>query len=200
MVSLMGAPPKQFLERSEKCRQYWNSECVKSPDEVTQLFELDWRAQVFGSLPRPSLIRPWNRVRCVLKGKTENCYSLSCGRSWDGFQKKGHRLKSSSKMVSYSSLWARMSSPLRKWGLIASKRFTSVTCGLCPVRYRENLSLLKKKDSFHVGMSRELLHACPHVEPQRAYCTGARRFNVFSILIYFDSLVLFAHCMLRTNV
>lgn len=28
MVSLMGAPPKQFLERSEKCRKYWNSEGV----------------------------------------------------------------------------------------------------------------------------------------------------------------------------
>lgn len=26
MVSLMGAPPKQFLERSEKCRKWWNSE------------------------------------------------------------------------------------------------------------------------------------------------------------------------------
>jgi hypothetical protein len=26
MVSLMGPPPKVFLERSEKCRQYWDSE------------------------------------------------------------------------------------------------------------------------------------------------------------------------------
>ncbi|KAJ4309798.1 hypothetical protein N0V84_011307 [Fusarium piperis] len=26
MVALMGPPPKAFLERSEKCRQYWDSE------------------------------------------------------------------------------------------------------------------------------------------------------------------------------
>ncbi|KAK5687867.1 hypothetical protein LTR17_026698 [Elasticomyces elasticus] len=26
MVSLMGPPPKQFLERSDRCRRYWDSE------------------------------------------------------------------------------------------------------------------------------------------------------------------------------
>lgn len=26
MVSLMGPPPKEFLQRSERCRQYWDSE------------------------------------------------------------------------------------------------------------------------------------------------------------------------------
>ena len=26
MVSLLGPPPKQFIERSEKCRQYWDAE------------------------------------------------------------------------------------------------------------------------------------------------------------------------------
>jgi hypothetical protein len=26
MVSLMGPPPKEFLERSEQCRKYWDSE------------------------------------------------------------------------------------------------------------------------------------------------------------------------------
>ena len=26
MVSLMGPPPRAFLERSEKCRKYWDTE------------------------------------------------------------------------------------------------------------------------------------------------------------------------------
>lgn len=26
MVSLMGPPPKQFVERSDRCRRYWDSE------------------------------------------------------------------------------------------------------------------------------------------------------------------------------
>lgn len=31
MVSLMGPPPKQFLERSERCRTYWDSEGKACP-------------------------------------------------------------------------------------------------------------------------------------------------------------------------
>lgn len=26
MISLMGPPPKEFLERSDRCREYWNAE------------------------------------------------------------------------------------------------------------------------------------------------------------------------------
>ena len=32
MVSLMGPPPKEFLERSDKCRQYWDAEGMCHPE------------------------------------------------------------------------------------------------------------------------------------------------------------------------
>ncbi|KEZ39044.1 hypothetical protein SAPIO_CDS10422 [Scedosporium apiospermum] len=45
MVSLMGPPPKQFLERSEKCRQYWDGEgnwiaATPIPDQTLESREI----------------------------------------------------------------------------------------------------------------------------------------------------------------
>ena len=34
MVSLMGPPPREFLERSRKCRQYWDAEGRSRRDRV----------------------------------------------------------------------------------------------------------------------------------------------------------------------
>lgn len=33
MVSLLGPPPKEFLERSKKCRQYWDADGEYNPDK-----------------------------------------------------------------------------------------------------------------------------------------------------------------------
>jgi len=32
MVALLGPPPKSFLERSEACKKYWDSEGMLSPE------------------------------------------------------------------------------------------------------------------------------------------------------------------------
>jgi len=44
MVSLMGPPPRKFLERSDKCRQYWDSEgnwigLTPIPDQILETRE-----------------------------------------------------------------------------------------------------------------------------------------------------------------
>lgn len=97
MVSLMGPPPKQFLERSEKCRQYWDGE-GKTALSVAYLAVLELTEDVrspptpkkgIGLRPRLFPTRPSSHAKYDWKGKIRS-YSLPlCARSCAGSQKRG---------------------------------------------------------------------------------------------------------------
>src|ERR1700744_497331 len=95
MVSLMGPPPKAFLERSENCRKYWDSDGTVSSHlfmrpELTQ-------GKATGSPQLQSLINHLRCVRSVSIAKIKS-YSFNCfGRFCAGFQKRDRLLKTFSK-------------------------------------------------------------------------------------------------------
>jgi hypothetical protein len=77
MVSLMGPPPKQFLERSEQCGKYWDSGGMGFLSHVRGKSMTD-KQKAIGSVPFQSLSRLSRPAKCVSKAKTESCCSLSC--------------------------------------------------------------------------------------------------------------------------
>lgn len=94
MVALMGPPPKKFLERSDKCRQYWDAEgtyfaisCNRREEgELKKWLKGNWIAKT--AVPDQS----W-AIREVhdLKERNTSCLLHWSRKSSVGFLKRGPR-------------------------------------------------------------------------------------------------------------
>ena len=70
MVSLMGPPPKQFLDRSDQCRKYWDAEGEVSHSYCLLFDRLIIEANWIADTPIPKQTLETREMR--LKGKDKD--------------------------------------------------------------------------------------------------------------------------------